>query len=149
LPRQKEHINMADNIVATRKTPASETLRAVYMKPGAGSLRTCPFFINNTGHALQVLAITERHITKEATAGTLTATIWRAPSATALASGTALHATGIDLKGGANNTNQSPTLSATAADTIVADGDALGFVPSAAGTEIADVCVTVLMAPLP
>jgi hypothetical protein len=59
-------------------------------------------------------------------AAAATAAIKKAPSGTAIASGTALHTSTINLKGTAN-TNQSLTLSATPADRKIAQGDAIGF----------------------
>jgi len=127
--------------------PAEVFEAATFQKQGAGTLRTVVFYTNKTGHKMRVMQIVERHGTAEATAGSLTGTIYKVPSGTAPASGTALHGTGINLKGTAN-TNASPTLSATLSDLKLADGDSLAFVPSAAGTEIADLGVTVLLAPI-
>lgn len=130
-----------------RNDLVAPVLVADYQKPGAGGLRDVAFFTNKTGRKLQVLAIVERHGAAEVTAGSLTATIRKVPSGTAVASGTALHATGINLKGTAN-TNASPTLSPTLSTLRLADGDSLGASFSAAGTEIADVSITVLLSPV-
>jgi hypothetical protein len=135
---------MAENF--RRFAPAPAVVVASYQKLGAGSLRDIVFFTNNTGVQLKVLVITERHGTAESTAGSLTVTVNKVPSGTAVGSGTALHGTGINLKGTAN-TNASPTLGDISALTL-ADGDSLGADVSAAGTEIADVNITVLMEPL-
>ena len=56
----------------------------------------------------------------------VTAVIKKAPSGTAIASGTALHTGSADLKG-TINTNQALTLSATPADLVLAAGDAVGI----------------------
>lgn len=63
--------------------------------------------------------------------GAVTATIKKAPSATAIASGTDMLAASANLKGAAD-TNQSIALSATAAARRVAAGDAVG--PDFTGT---------------
>lgn len=55
----------------------------------------------------------------------VTAAIKKAASGTAIASGTALHSGTFDLKGTAA-TNQTLTLSTTAADLVIASGDAIG-----------------------
>jgi hypothetical protein len=135
---------MAENF--TRKAPAASPIVASYTKLAAGSLANIIFFVNNTGVPLKVLMVSERHGTAESTAGSLTATVVKAASGTSVASGTALHATGVNLKGTAD-TNALPALGDIASLTL-ADGDSLGFKPSAAGTEIANVCVSVLMEPL-
>jgi hypothetical protein len=135
---------MAENI--SRRNPCFAPIVGDFSKMGAGTLAATCFFTNNTGIPLIVRTITERHGTAEVTAGSLTATVLKVPSGTAVASGTALHATGINLKGTAN-TNASPTLGDVSALTL-ADGDSLGVNPSAAGTEIANVAITVLMEPL-
>jgi hypothetical protein len=135
---------MAENI--SRRSPAFAPIQADFQKQGAGTLRSVCFWTNNTGIQLVVRGITERHGTAESTAGSLTATIRKVPSGTAVTAGTALHGTGINLKGTAD-TNASPTLG-DISNLTIADGDSLGFHPSAAGTEIADVSVCVLLEPL-
>lgn len=60
-----------------------------------------------------------------ATAAGATAVVKKAPSGTAIASGTALHSNNFTLDGTAN-TNQDGTLSATAADRDLAAGDSIG-----------------------
>ena len=59
-------------------------------------------------------------------AGAVTAVIRKAPSGTALASGTALHSGSINLKGTAA-TNQALTLSTTSGVVNLAAGDRLAF----------------------
>lgn len=80
------------------------------------------FFIANRRY--RVKAITARIDTVDGAA--TTATIKKAPSATAIASGTALHSGSINLNTGAA-TNQSLTLSTTDADLTIAAGDAIGI----------------------
>jgi len=132
------------NLSDSRKSPSSEPILASYVKAGAGSLRDIVFFTNATGEILQVQQITERHGTAEATAGTLTLTVKKAASGTAIASGTAVHAGTVNLKGTAD-TNASPTLSSTLTDYQLSPGDSLGADFSAAGTEIADVAISVIL----
>lgn len=66
-----------------------------------------------------------------ASSNAVTAKAYQAPSGTALASGTALHATGAALNGTAG-TNVSATLSTTASDLIVPAGSRVGVVISGA-----------------
>ena len=73
--------------------------------------------------ACTVTAISFRPL---ATAAGATLVVKKAPSGTAIASGTALHSNNFTLDGTAN-TNQAGTLSATAADRDLAAGDALGI----------------------
>ena len=78
-------------------------------------------------------------------AGAVTATIRKVPSGTALASGTALHSGTFNLKGTAV-TVQDLTLSTTASDLVITDGDSLaidftGVLTAATG------CISVHMAP--
>lgn len=58
--------------------------------------------------------------------GAVTAAVKKAPSGTAIASGTALHSSTINLKGTAA-TNQALTLSTTAGVLNIAAGDAIGI----------------------
>jgi hypothetical protein len=58
-------------------------------------------------------------------AGAVTAAVKKAPSGTAIASGTALHSSTFNLKGTAA-TNQTLTLSTTSADLDIAVGDSIG-----------------------
>lgn len=83
-----------------------------------------PFFV--AGRAYKVAGIIVRPLVAATDVGAVTAQIRKAPSGTAIASGTALHASTADLKG-TINTNQSLTLSATAADLAIAAGDAIGI----------------------
>lgn len=57
--------------------------------------------------------------------GAVTTAIWKAPSGTAIGSGTAMQSDTFNLKG-TINTNQAATLSTTAADLLLAVGDAVG-----------------------
>jgi hypothetical protein len=58
-------------------------------------------------------------------AGAVTAAVKKAPSGTAIGSGTALHSSTFNLKGTAA-TNQTLTLSTTSADLDIAVGDSIG-----------------------
>ena len=82
------------------------------------------FFV--ASRAYQVQSIIARPLVVGSDASAVTATINKAPSGTATASGTALHSGSIDLKG-TINTNQVLTLSTTPATILLAAGDALAF----------------------
>lgn len=79
-------------------------------------------------------------------ANAVTATLYKAPSATALGSGTALHTGTFNLQGTAA-TNQSLTLSTTAGALDVAAGSRLGMVISGAPGATGCGCITVTLAP--
>lgn len=87
------------------------------------------FFVANRKY--RVKAIVARIDTVDGAA--TTATIRKAPSATAIASGTALHSSTINLNTGAA-TNQTLTLSTTSTDLDIAAGDCIGIDFSAAMT---------------
>jgi hypothetical protein len=94
------------------------------------------FFIATRPYVVK--AITARPRVVGSDSGTVTAAIKKAASATAPASGTALHTGTIDLKGTAD-TNQALTLSTTPATLKLAAGDALcidftGTLTAAVGT---------------
>ena len=84
---------------------------------------------------------------RRADGGAVTALVKKAPSGTAPASGTSLHASGsLDLKGTVN-TDQAATLSATAADLLLAAGDAL-CLDVTGTTTAARGCITVTLVPV-
>lgn len=115
-----------------------------YSKYGAGSLADQVFFI--APEAMKVLKVSAVFSAAEATAGTLTADVTKDTGTQAPAAGVAiLGSTKVNLKAAAN-TVQSPALTGTAANLMLAAGDRLAFKPSAAGTEIANVVVTVHLA---
>lgn len=101
------------------------------------------FFV--ASRAYRVLAIRARPEAAGTDAGAVTATVKKAASATAIASGTVLHSGSIDLKGTAA-TNQLLTLSTTKADLEIAAGDAIGMDFTGTLTAATGV-VTVLLAP--
>ena len=76
----------------------------------------------------------------------VTAALWKAPSATALASGVALHSGTYNLQGTAN-TNQALTLSTVSGALDVAAGSRIGFVISAAPGAAGIGVITVTLAP--
>ena len=82
------------------------------------------FFV--VSRALQVQSIIVRPLVVGSDGGAVTATVRKAPSGTAIASGTLLHSGSADLKG-TINTNQTLTLSTTASDILLAAGDAIGL----------------------
>lgn len=111
---------------------------------GAGSLSTQAFFVAPV--AMRVLKVSAVHSTAESTAGTLTADVTKDTSTNAPGAGVSvLGTTKVNLKSTAN-TVQSPSLTSTAADLVLAAGDRLAIKPSAAGTEVAGVVVTVHLA---
>lgn len=111
---------------------------------GAGSLATQAFFIAPV--AMRVLKVSAVHSAAEATAGTLTADVLKDTGTDAPGAGTTvLGNTKVNLKGTAN-TVQSPALTSTAANLVLAAGDRLSLKPSAGGTEIAGLVVTVHLA---
>lgn len=93
----------------------------------------------------RVKSITARVTAAGTDGGAVTATVNKAPSGTAIASGTALHGSTINLKGTAN-TNQSLTLSTTTDDLTIAQGDAIGLDVTGVLTAATGVA-TVLLAP--
>lgn len=114
-----------------------------FTKSGAGTLRSIAIF--TAPAKCKILGIAAVHGTAETTAGTLTATLKKATGTQSATAGTAVHSGTINLKGTAN-TVQNPTLSTTAADLVLAAGNRLTVDFSAAGTEIADVNISVLIA---
>jgi len=97
--------------------------------------------------AMKVEAVYLRPTVVGSDGGAVTALVKKAPSGTAPASGTSLHASGsLDLKGTVN-VDQAATLSATAADLLLAAGDAL-CLDVTGTTTAARGCVTVTMVPV-
>lgn len=80
------------------------------------------FFVAD--RAYQIQSIIARPLVAGTDPSAVTAEIRKAPSGTASASGTVVHSGTINLKG-TINTNQSLTLSTTAADILLAAGDSL------------------------
>lgn len=108
---------------------------------GAGSLATQAFFVAPV--AMKVLKVSAVHSAAEATASSLTADVLKDTGTDAPGAGTSvLGSTKVNLKGTAN-TVQSPTLASSAATLTLAAGDRLALKPSAGGTEIAGLVVTV------
>lgn len=100
------------------------------------------FFVADRVYAVKAI---RGRVDVAGTGGACTAVIRKVPSATALASGTALHSGSFNLVGTATQ-NQSLTLSTTASDLLLAVGDALvydltGTATSAVGS------ITVHLAP--
>lgn len=75
---------------------------------------------------MKVTAIIPRVTVAGTDGSAVTAVVRKVPSGTAITGGTALHSGSFDLKGTAN-TNQSLTLSTTAADLLLATGDAIAI----------------------
>lgn len=111
---------------------------------GAGSLATEAFFVAPV--AMRVLKVSAVHSAAEASAATLTADVTKDTGTDAPGAGTTvLGSTKVNLKATAN-TVQSPALTSTVANVVLAAGDRLALKPSAGGTEIAGLVVTVHLA---
>lgn len=95
--------------------------------------------------AYRVKAITARVEAAGTDAGAVTAAIKKAASGTAIASGTALHSSTVNLKGTAA-TNQALTLSTTDSDLNIDAGTAIGIDFTGTLTAATGV-VTVMLAP--
>lgn len=90
----------------------------------------------------QVVSVKERHQTLGTDGGAVTLMVKKVPSGTAKAAGTDVLAAGINLKA-ANDTNQSPALHATVANSQFAAGDAVALVTTGTLTAVDGVTVTV------
>lgn len=95
--------------------------------------------------AYRVIGIIARVEAAGTDASAVTAVIKKAPSGTAIASGTALHSGTFNLKGTAA-TNQTLTLSTTSSDLDIAAGDSIGIDFTGTLTSATGI-VTVLLAP--
>lgn len=89
----------------------------------------------------RVISVTERHEVLGTDAGAVTLQVNKVPSGTAKASGTAVLASTINLKG-TINTNQSPAIVSSSAADLVA-GDSLALILTGTPTAVAGVSVTV------
>jgi predicted RecA/RadA family phage recombinase len=130
-------------VLLNPQTGEKDEMVVSYASYGAG-LTDQAFFVAPV--AMRVLKVSEVHGTAETTAATLTGDITKETGTEAPAAGVSvLGSTKANLKGAAN-TVQSPALTGTAANLVLAAGDRLSFKRSAAGTEIANVVVTVHLA---
>lgn len=116
---------------------------------GAGSKATRTIFLAD--RAYRVKAIREIHSAAEASAGSLDIQVTKDTSTDVPGAGTALLTNnsnaGFDGKGTAN-TVQVGTLTATVADLALAAGDRLAIKYEAAGTELANVALSVMLVPV-
>ena len=116
--------------------------------PYSANANTTGAFLTSSGAILNrrmiIKAITG--VVDTAATNAVTAALWKAPSATALASGVALHTGTYNLQGTAS-TNQSLTLSTVAGALDVAAGSRIGFVISAAPGVAGAGVITVTLAP--
>lgn len=94
--------------------------------------------------AYQLVSVKERHATAGNDAGAVTLQVAKVPSGTAKASGTSMLASGISLKGTADTT-ATGTLSATAANTVIAAGDWIGLVLTGTPTAVDGVSVSLVL----
>ena len=145
------------SIQLKQNADASAGLQGTDLDDGGFLMVNMPYsaIVNTTGAFLTVSsAVLNRRMVVKAincmvdTASTnaVTSALWKAPSATALASGVALHTGTFNLQGTAG-TNQVLTLSTVAGALDVAAGSRIGFVisgaPGAAGVGV----ITVTLAP--
>jgi hypothetical protein len=106
--------------------------------PWSAITNTSGAFLTVSGPIMQRRMIVKaiQYVNDTAASNAVTATIKKAPSATALGSGTTLHASTANLQATAA-TNVALTLSTTASDLDIAAGSRIGFVisgtPGAAG----------------
>jgi len=107
-------------------------------QPATAANFGCVFFIADA--AYELVSVRERHSTAGNDAGAVTAMVTKVPSGTASGSGTNMLSAGISLKATAD-TNQSGSLSATAANTRLADGDGVAIVLTGTPTAVAGLVV--------
>jgi len=130
--------------VLVNSQPSSKDEMVVTYASYGAKLTDQAFFVAPV--AMRVLKVSEVHGTAETSAETLTGDITKETGTEAPAAGVSvLGSPKADLTGAAN-TVQSPALSGTAANLLLAAGDRLSFKRSAEGTQIANVVVTVHLA---
>jgi predicted RecA/RadA family phage recombinase len=93
--------------------------------------------------AIRILGVSEVHSTLGTDAGAVTGDIVKLTGTQAIGAGVTVLAAAVSLKA-ANNTVQSPALSATLANLTLAPGDRLGFVLSGTATAVAGLVFTIL-----
>ena len=105
-------------------------------------------FLTVSGPIMQRRMIVKsiQYINDTAASNAVTATVKKAPSATALGSGTTLHSSTVNLQSTAG-TNVNMTLSTTASDLDIAAGSRLGFVISATPGAAGVGAITVTLEP--
>lgn len=120
----------------------------VLTMPYSAIVNTTGAFLTKSTHILarRMTVHSINGVVDTAASNAVTASIYKAPSATAIGSGTLLHSGSFNLQGTAA-TNQALTLSTTASDLDIAAGSRIGFVisgaPGAAGVGV----ITVTLAP--
>ena len=115
----------------------------VYVLDGTASAdyTTC-FFIANRQYKL--VSVTERHEIKGTHGSAVTVMLNKVPSGTAPASGVSMLAAGLNLKSDIN-VNQSGTITATVANTVLKAGDSLALETTGTLTAVRGVTVSVLL----
>lgn len=103
---------------------------------------TAPFFIAQRDYYL--VSVTERHEVAGSDAGAVTMNLYKVPSGTAPASGTAMLSSGFNLKATAD-TNQTGTLVTTAGGLTIPRGYALSFITSGTLTAVQGVTASVVL----
>jgi hypothetical protein len=93
--------------------------------------------------AFELVSVKERHSTAGSDGSAVTVMVKKVPSGTASSAGTDMLSAGISLKATAD-TNQTGSLSATAANTRLAAGDGVAIVLTGTPTAVAGVCVETL-----
>lgn len=126
-----------------RRLTQNKTVEAVV--PGTSAATAANYGVFFTApFACKVTAIVERHATAGSDAGAVTVMLKKVASGTAASAGTDMLSAGISLKGTAD-TNAAGSLSATAANLLLAAGDSLALVTTGTLTAVAGVCVTVTL----
>lgn len=143
-------VNGSDQLLINEEvfTPMRKTVRLNVAT--AASLVTQHFFIAD--RAYRIAGVTEIHKTAESTAATLTGYVEKITGTTAPGSGATIQTGTFNLKGTANTLQTGVLLSTGTGDSDdpvlqLAAGDRLGFVFSAAGTELAGLVVEITLAP--
>lgn len=97
--------------------------------------------------AYRVISVQLRSTIAGTDGGAVTGVVKKAPSATGISGGTAVHQSSFNLKTTADTNATAVSLSATEADTELAAGDALGLDVTGT-TTAARGCVTVVLLPI-
>jgi len=97
--------------------------------------------------AYQLVSVEEAHTVAGSDGSAVTLDIKKCTGTQAPSAGTTMLAATIDLKGAAN-TVQSPALSATAANTLLAAGDRLAMDITGTPTAVAGVALTIVLRPV-
>ncbi len=138
----------ADMSVGLQGTDGDDGAFVVVTLPYSAITNTTGAFLTVSGPVFQRRMIVKsiQGVVDTQASNAVTATVFRAPSGTALGSGTALHTGTFNLQGTAA-TNQTLTLATNAATLDLAAGARIGFVISGAPGAAGVGCITVTLAP--